>query len=150
MYDTETCIVLHYGSNKYKKVPREVMEAKTMELVLGFSFSNLARNFSKKLTSQTLRLREMIESKTCFNIVAKYVQTIERRIHIDDVALHQIYSEGKYLYIVPIFGAENPADSLTKPGLSETSPLLNVIGSNPFELRSSGLATSQKTKFLNC
>lgn len=76
----------------------------------------------------------MIDSKKVFSIVAKDAQTTVRRLQIDVVALRQIYDKGEILQIAWISGADNPADSLTKPVLSETSPLLNVMRTNRFDL----------------
>lgn len=73
--DGGDCNILHYGSNKCKRVVRSVMAAEVIALVLGFDYSYIVLNLVEEIMGRKVSLEAMIDSRTVFNIVANDAKT---------------------------------------------------------------------------
>ena len=142
----ENCNVLHYGSDKCKRIARSVMAAELHALVLGFDYAFLVKDLVEEILGRKIVVEAMVDNKSVFNVIAKDGKTAERRLQIYVLALRQSYDLGELERIAWIPGTDNPADSLTKPVLSTSSPLFNIMCSNKFSLKPDGWAVSHEKK----
>ena len=140
------CNIIHFGSNKCKRIARSVMAAEIQALVLGFDYAYVIQHLVEEIIGRTIKLEAMIDSKTVFNVVAKDGQTAEKRLQIDVLALRQSYDLGELDRIAWIPGHENPADSLTKPVLTKKTPMFAMMESNNFGTEPHGWAVSHERR----
>lgn len=138
------CNTIHYGSSRFKRVVRSVMADEIQALVLGFDYAYIVKDLAKEIIGRKLKMEALVDSRTVFNVVAKDGQSTEKRLQIDVLALHQINDEGELNRIAWIPRSENPADSLTKPVLKDTSPLLNIMQTNIFTIQPQGWEKSKQ------
>lgn len=93
--DSEKWKILHYDSNKCRRIARSVMAAKIQALVLGFEHAFLIKDLAEEVIGKKMDLEAMIDSSTVFYVVAKDGATTERRLQIDVFALWQSYDNGQ-------------------------------------------------------
>lgn len=141
--DEGRCNIIHYGSNRCKRIARSVMAAEIQALVLGFDFAFVIRDMVEELTRRSVPIEAIIDSKTMFNVIARDGQTTERRLQIDIFALRQSYDNGELRRISWIPGTANPADALTKPVLNTRSPLFKLMQTNRLTKGALGWAMSR-------
>ena len=142
--DKQRCNVLHYGSNKCQRIARSVMAAEIQALMLGFDYAFYVRDLLEEILGRSFKIEAMIDSKTVFNVVAKDGKTTERRLQIDILSLRESYDNGELNRIAWIPGPTNPADPLTKPALSTTSPLFKIMEHNMLDIAPQGWAQSHE------
>ena len=124
------CNILHYGSNRCKRVCRSVMAAELHALTLGFDYAIIIREMLNEILGRMLKIEAMIDSKTVFNVIAKDSQTTERRLQIDALGIRQSYNTVELSKLSWIPGTLNLADPLTKPMLNKMTPLYNAMMKN--------------------
>ena len=139
--DTNACNIVHFGSSRCKRVCRSVMAAEVQALILGFDFAFVIRYLINDITGIHMDIEGMTDSRTTFNVVAKETQSTERRLQIDIHSLRESYDTGEMKRMSWIPGVINAADQMTKPILSELSPLYRIMSSNRFEVRPHGWST---------
>ena len=144
--DDDNCNIVHYGSNRCKRVARSVMAAEIQALVLGFDFAFIVKDLIEEILGREVKLEALVDSKTVFDVIARDAQTSERRLQIDVLALRQSYDRGELDRIAWIPGDKNAADPLTKYVLSKTSPLYMIMTTNKFGIRPQGWAVSHERK----
>jgi hypothetical protein len=83
-----------------------------------------------KMLSRRVALRAYTDSKTVFDCVTKLIPTSEKRLLIDLYGLRQSYERRELDALSWISGEHNPADALTKPILSDDSPLFQLMTEN--------------------
>lgn len=142
----DNCNIVHYGSNRCKRVARSVMAAEIQALVLGFDYAFVVKDLIEEILGHHISLDALIDSRTVFNVIAKDAQTAERRLQIDVLALRQSYDAGELERIGWIPGDKNPADSLTKPVLNIRSPLFSIMVTNRFLTKPQGWSVSNEEK----
>ena len=138
--DKGRCNILHYGSNKCKRIARSVMAAEVIALVLGYDVAFVVKDLVEEILGREVKLEVMIDSRTVFNVIAKDGQTAEKRLQIDVLALRQSYDAGELEQFSWIPGSVNPADALTKPVISLKSPLYMMMSTNVFDIDPKGWA----------
>lgn len=148
--DENNCNIVHFGSNKCKRIARSVMAAEVQALVLGFDYAFIVKDLIEEIIGRSIRLEALIDSKTVFNVIAKDGQTAERRLQIDVLALRQSYDIGELDRLAWIPGKDNPADPLTKPVTNTTSPLFSIMTTNKFQTKPQGWAVSHERKSHEC
>lgn len=150
--EKDNCNIVHYGSNRCNRVARSVLAAEIQALVLGFDSAFLVKDLVEELLGRTIKLEALIDSKTVFNVIAKDGKTSEKRLQIDVLALRQSYDLGELDRIAWIPGKRNPADSLTKPVLTTSSPLYQVMKTNKLDIQPQGWAvsSSRERKSVEC
>lgn len=134
------CNILHYGSNKCQRIERSVMAAEIQALVLEFDEELLLQDLIKQILRKLIRIEAMIDINNVFNFVARDGKTTERRLQINIFALRQSYDVGELDRIALIPGTTNPADPVTKPILSTSSTLYQIMENNKFRLKPAGWA----------
>ena len=144
--DKGDCNVLHYASNRCKRVARSVMAAELFALVIGFDYAYLVRDLILELTGIEMMIEALVDSKTVFDVIAKDAKTTERRLRIDVMALRQSYDAGELEKVGWFPGEENAADPLTKYMLSLVSPLYKIMATNKFESKPRGWAASHESR----
>ena len=122
------------------------MTAEVQALILGFDYAFMIKTLVEEILGTELVIEAMIDSRTVFNVVAKKAKTTERRLQIDIFALRQSYDTGELNRIAWIPGQSNPADPLTKPALSKSSPLFKIMTTNKFELDPKGWTSPSDTE----
>lgn len=132
--------ILHYGSNRWKRVARSVLAAEVNGLVLGFDFLFVIRQLLFKLLGRWLRVEAFTDSKTLFNSISKDGSTTERRLQIYIFALKESYACGAFSRLGWMSGNETVADALTKENLSTGSPLWGILQTNKLEIQPLGWA----------
>lgn len=142
--DDGNCNVLHYGSNRCRRVARSVMAAELFALVLGYDYAYVVRTLMEEMTGLNLKMEALVDSKTVFDVIAKYSQTGEKRLQIDVNALRQEYDYGELHRLGWLPCILNAADPLTKHRLSLTSPLYLIMVTNRFAVKPCGWAASHK------
>ena len=140
--DKGRCNIIHYGSNKCRRIARSVMAAEVMALVLGYDVAFVVKDLVEEILGREIKLEVMIDSRTVFNVIAKDGQTVEKRLQIDVLALRQSYDVGELEKFSWIPGSANPADALTKPVISFKSPLYIIMSTNAFDIDPKGWALS--------
>ena len=111
------CNIIHYASNRCKRVCRSVMAAEVHALILGFDYAYLIQNMLHEILGWTMEIEGITDSKTVFNVVAKEAQTTERRLQIDICTVKESYDKGELRRMFWEPGVSNAADPLTKPVL---------------------------------
>lgn len=94
--------------------------------------------------ARSVQVEALVDSKTLFDVIAKHGSTTEKRLQIDVFALRQSYTTGELNTVCWIPGSTNPADSLTKHVLSESSPLFELMMTNELKTRVKGWAAKKK------
>lgn len=140
--DEDNCNVVHYGSNRCRRVVQIVMVAELFALILGFDYALVVRDILEDMTGRVFPIETLVDSKTVFEIVAKQAQTTEKRLKIDAVTLMQSYDEGELEKMGWFPGYLNPADPLTKLILSLATPLFLIMQTNKFPYREKGWVTT--------
>ena len=150
--DTGAANIIHYASNRCKRVTRSVLAAEVHGLVLAFDHSFIIQDMIKEILGRTLDVEAYVDSKTLFDVVAKNSNTTEKRLQIDIFALKESYAKGELRKLTWIPGNNNPADALTKPILTATSPLWRLMKDNKLDTEALGWANSvtHKPQSLEC
>lgn len=130
--------VLHYESNRSKRIARSVMAAELFALVLGFDNAYIVRDLVDEFIGRRMFIGAIIDSKTVFDIIAKRSQTTLKRLQIDVLSLRENYDSGDLDNLGWLPGHLNAADSLTEYKLSLISPLYIIMATNRFELKLNG------------
>jgi ribonuclease HI len=130
MTDGQRANVVHYASQKCKRITRSVMAAELYALVHAVDTAFLLRYLVSKMLSRRVALRAYTDSKTVFDCVTKLIPTSEKRLLIDLYGLRQSYERRELDALSWISGEHNPADALTKPILSDDSPLFQLMTEN--------------------
>lgn len=136
--------IVHYGSNKSKRVARSVLAAEMHGLTLGFDYAFVIKTMLEEIIGRTVQVEALIDSKTLFNVIAKDASTAERRLQIDALALRESYSIGELSRIGWLPGTRNPTNGLTKCILSQNSPLYRLMISNHYSADPCGWASAQR------
>lgn len=71
------------------------MAAEIQALVIGFKYAFMVKELVAKIIGRKIKIEAMPDSKTDFNVVAKYGQTTERRLQIECLTLHQNMTTAK-------------------------------------------------------
>lgn len=145
--DEGNCNIVHYGSNRCKRVARSVMAAEIQALVLGFDYAYVVKDLIEEILGRTIMLDAMVDSKTVFDVIAKDAKTTERRLQIDVIALRQSYDMGELNRLAWIPGIMNASDPLTKDYvLKRNTPLYIIMASNKFAVTPQGWAVSHEAQ----
>lgn len=120
--------ILHYGSQKCRRVTRSVMAAEVLALVHGFDNDYVVKHTLCELLGKELPIDVFVDSQTTFNCVGKNAATLEKRPQIDVSALRESHRlrEMRRFGLIP--GNTNPADGLTKAKVLDSNhPLLALM-----------------------
>jgi hypothetical protein len=137
--------IIHYGSQKSKRVTRSVLAAEILALVYGWDNAFVIRHTLEEMFGKKVPVDAFVDSRTTFDCVAKQSATLEKRLAIDISALRQSYTLGELNCIGWIPGADNPADGLTRSTiLKEDHPLIRLMISNKLHIQPEGWAESMR------
>ena len=130
--------ILHYGSQRCRRVTRSAMAAEILSLGYGFDQAIFARSILEELLGRSIKLHALIDSRTVFNTVTKGGPTLERRIQIDAHALRQSHERGELASISWIQSGEIVADALTKTLLNESHILYDLLPDKTLRINPQG------------
>ena len=106
--------IIHYGSQRCRRVTRGVMAAELLSLSYGFDQAFVAKHMAEELFGREFKLHALIDSRTVFNTITKSGPTLEKRLQIDAYALRQSHHKGELYSLAWIPSDQNIADALTK------------------------------------
>lgn len=89
--DMGTANLLHFASNRCKRVTHLVMDAEIHGLVLAFYYAYKIKHIIGELLNQYIALQSYIDSLTVFDVIANDVNSSERRLQIYIHVLRQAY-----------------------------------------------------------
>ena len=131
--------ILHYGSQKCRRITRSPMAAELLGLSTGFDESFCVKHLIEEMLGITIPLDVYIDSRTTFNCVAKNSGTTEKRLQIDAASIRQAISRGEINTISWISGKENPAGGLTRATLlHDDHPLVKRMMTNKIDVQGEG------------
>lgn len=126
--------ILHYGSNRCRRVTRSIMASEIHALVLGFSFSFIVESLLEDVTGRRAPIEANVDSTTVCNVFTKDGRTTEVRQKIYIATLHDSYEKGELARLGWIPGTMNPVDALTKAQVRRTHPLLTLMDTTTINL----------------
>lgn len=126
MEDRQRGNIVHYPSNRYRKISMGVMEEEIHTLVAAFDFEFVIADMKEGNIETRPRIESRVDRKTVFNVV-KDAETTEQRLKIDILDLKESYRKGELSSLEWIPGRTNMADALIKEVLSERSPLWKLM-----------------------
>lgn len=99
------------------------MAAEINALVFGLDRAYAIQSQLQQLTGRKVTIDCPVDSRTLFNVIAKYDRTSEKRLQIDIFELRESYAAGDMQRLSWIPGVGNPADALTREKVMPTSPI---------------------------
>ena len=140
---SNTANIIHYGSQKCRRVTRSVMAAEVLALVHGFDTAFVVKHTFFELLGRDPPIDVYVDSRTTFNCVAKNAATLEKRLQIDVAALRESHSLGEIHRLGWIPGSTNPADGLTREKILENEhPLMLLMKNNKIVVHAEGWTES--------
>lgn len=79
---TGTANLIHFESNRCKRVTRSVMAAEIHALVLSFDYAYIIKHMIGELLNMYIPLQAYMYSRTVFDVIAKDGKPSERRLQI--------------------------------------------------------------------
>lgn len=130
--------IIHYASERCKRVTRSVMASEVHVLLLGFdnSFEML-----EEILCSKVQLKPYLDSKNVFDVIEKVDKTKERRLQIDISSLRGSYANMELTSLGWMPGGSNPVDQLSKTLISGSTPLFKLMTHVIVELSPVGLAS---------
>jgi hypothetical protein len=122
--------IVHYGSQRCKRVTRSVMAAELHALSYGFDQAFVAHHVAEEIFAKQIPLDAYIDSRTVFNTVTRCTGTLEKRLQIDASALRESHARGELRSLAWIPSHENVADAMTKGVPQENHALMQLMRSN--------------------
>ena len=113
--------ILHYGSQKAKRVTRSVLAAELYAMTLGFDIAYTIKAAMDEIKAamdemmeKPLPLAVMTDSRSLYDAMVTLNSTTEKRLLIDLRVLRDSYEKREITEIMWIPSGDNPADALTK------------------------------------
>eukprot|EP00171_Calliarthron_tuberculosum_P022600 IDg22600t1 len=130
---TGVCNIIHYTSQKTKRVCRSVLAAELLALVDGFDIGYAITYSVKQMTNRPeVNLTIATDSRSLFCLAITLGQTTERRLQIDLAVIREAYERRDIAHLVWISGKTNPADDLTKCE-KRNGTLEHILRTNKFQ-----------------
>ena len=108
------CNVLHYVSRKCKRVTRSVFAAELFALSEGFDSARAIADQVSFVLGRPIPVWAAVDSRTVFNVVARFGNVTEKRLCIDVAALREAHLTRALEKLIWVEGARNGSDPLTK------------------------------------
>lgn len=129
---THTANIVHFASNRCKRVTRSVIAAEAHSPFLAFDYAYVIADIARQTLGRTLDIEVVTDVRTVFNGVAKDWPTTERRLQIDIWALREAYTNGEVGKICWIPGMNNLEDGSTKNVVGKDTLLCHLVTSTHF------------------
>lgn len=133
-----TANILHYGSQRCKRVTRSMMAPELHALSYGFDNAFVANTMVEELFRQNVPLHGFLDFRTVLNTITKRGATLEKRLKIDAYVLRQSHTLGELQSLAWIPTEQNVADALTKTLPKEDHVLLKLMKSNKISVEPHG------------
>jgi hypothetical protein len=130
--------IVHFGSQRCKRVTRSVMAAELHALIVGFDNALIIREILNEMLGREIHVDVYIDSKTVFDTVTRLSATLEKRLQIDAFALQESHLRGELRSLLWIPSEQNCADALTKESYLEGSALRRLMATNKLEAQPTG------------
>jgi hypothetical protein len=140
--------IVHYGSQKCRRVVRSVMAAELHALVYGFDHAFMVKTISEEILGRVVHIDAYIDSRTVFNTVARLGSTLEKRLQIDIHALRQSHHRGELRSLSWIPSHQNVADALTKTLPGKEHALYKLMQSNRLDVNPEGWVQYGNRKYI--
>lgn len=95
MDNTGRANIIHYASNRCKRVTGSVLASEIQALVAGFALAYVILHLMQELLNRDISLEAYMDNRTVFDVIAKDGRTCERRLKIYINALRQSYTTGR-------------------------------------------------------
>lgn len=66
------CNIVHYGSNKCKRIARYVLTIEVHALVLGLHHSYVVKDLVEEMIGRPLKLEALVDGKKIFDVISKH------------------------------------------------------------------------------
>jgi hypothetical protein len=106
--------IVHFGSQKCKRITRSVMAAELHALIVCFDNEIIIRQMISEILRREIPIDVYIDSKTVFDMISHLSATLEKRLQIDAFALQESRMRGELRSLFWIQSRQNCADALTK------------------------------------
>jgi hypothetical protein len=130
--------IVHYGSQRCKRVTRSVMAAELHALSYGFDQVFVARHLAEEIFATQIPVDEYIDSSTVFNTITRSTGTLEKCLQIDAFALRESHRRGVLRNIAWIPSGDSISDALTKGVPSSSHSLVQLVRSNKLSTQPHG------------
>jgi hypothetical protein len=130
--DANRANIIHWSSNKCKRVTRSVLASELYGMSHGFDMAASIKATVDKVLQIDLPLVVCTDSKSLYQCLVKLGTTAEKRLMIDVMCLRQAYERREIAEVRWIKGTTNPADSMTKA--KPSNALKRLIDTNTLEL----------------
>lgn len=90
-----TSNIIHYTSNRFKRVTRSVLAAEVNALILAFDSCYLIQDMKHEIIGIPLDMDAFVDSRTLVLVVATDGATPKNRLQIDISTLREIYESGE-------------------------------------------------------
>jgi hypothetical protein len=87
--DSGTASILHYQSQKSRRITRSCMASETLAFAQGFDTAFLIRHDLENLLGKTIPLIMLTDSKALFDILTRNKSSTERRLMVDVAAVRE-------------------------------------------------------------
>ena len=112
----DRCSVLHFQSQKSRRVTRSSAAAETLSFAHAFDHAFIIKHDLERILRKKIPVLTLTDSKILFDVLTKSRYTTERRLMVDIAAARQAYNNRHIDNIALIKSEFNPADALTKIG----------------------------------
>lgn len=138
--------IINFGSSRCKRVTRSVMAAEIHALIYGFDHTFVLQHTLGEIYGKCIPIEGFVDSKTLFNVIARFANTLEKRLQIDVFSIRECLDNKELESLSWLPGEKNPSDPLTKFKLSTDSTLWKMLRTNKFKLNPTGWVRFEKRK----
>ncbi len=130
--------VVHYGSQKCKRVTRSVMASELHALSYDFDQAFMVKTILDQVLDADIKIEGFIDSRTVFNAITKHGPTLEKRLQIDAYGLRQARLRAELASLAWIPSDQNIAGAMTKGMPSPHHAFNDVLERNYLKVRPTG------------
>ncbi len=128
------CNILHYGSNRCKRVTRSVMAAEIHALIYGFDSAYITKSMMEEILNREIDIEAYVDSRTTFNVIARSAPTLEKRLQIDVFGIRESHEKGELKRLGCLPGTQNYSDGLTKDSITTNHCLWDLMNTNKMKV----------------
>ena len=130
--------IVHYGSSRCSRTTRSVMAAEIHGLIYGYDNAFVTKSMIEEILGVSIPIDGYVDSRTLFNVVAKFASTTEKRLQIDVQSLREAQDRQELRSLAWVPGTENIADGLTKGIVKDSHPLWQLMKTNTINISPQG------------
>ena len=112
------CHVLSYCSKKSKRIVRSIMASEVFAFSAAFDQAFVIRHDIQLIMGTPIPVMMFTDSKQLFDVITRASHTTAKRLMIEIMAAREAYNRYEISNLGLVSGKSNPADGLTKSGVS--------------------------------